>query len=212
MAGAAFASFRARRDMWFLVVASLAQLTQGGRLAAEPRPFTITLPRAAIIAAGVSLFLILMGRQRGLSEANLAEAVARQYPVQAVEHVLQARYPGPLFNDFDWGGYLIWALREYPVSMDGRTNLHGNERIERHVDELTHGSSRYEDDPDLMTARLVILERDSALASILRLHPHFECRYEDSDRPDEPGARPAIVFTARECAAVKTPPEPPDAQ
>jgi hypothetical protein len=32
---------------------------------------------------------------------------------------------GPIFNDFDWGGFLIYALPEFKVTIDGRINVHG---------------------------------------------------------------------------------------
>jgi hypothetical protein len=40
------------------------------------------------------------------------------YPVGALS-ALRAQ-EGPLFNDYDWGGYLIWAAPEHPVFIDGR--------------------------------------------------------------------------------------------
>ena len=50
---------------------------------------------------------------------------------QRAAFVAERGYSGPLFNDFNWGGYLIWALPQLPVAIDGRTNLHGDERIQR---------------------------------------------------------------------------------
>jgi hypothetical protein len=193
LAGATVAGFRARRDLWLVVVAALALLTSGPRLAETVREFALTPRRIAVVAAGVMLFLFLMALHRDLTPHDMTCAVAREYPVRAVEHVKEAGYAGPLFNDLNWGGFLIWALPDHAVSMDGRTNLHGNERLARHVN-TTH-AIRYQDDPDLMTARLVILERDSALASVLRLHPRFTLRYEDLEDGD---AVRAVVFTARD--------------
>ena len=80
---------------------------------------------------------------------------------------------GPLYNDFNWGGYLIWSLPGLPVSIDGRTNLHGDERIER-FGRTWAGMPGWDKDPDLAKAGVVIAPADSALASLLRLDSRFE--------------------------------------
>ncbi len=47
-------------------------------------------------------------------------SVSRAYPGQAVEFIRRTRPAGNLLNYFDWGGYLIAALPEYKVFIDGR--------------------------------------------------------------------------------------------
>jgi len=45
------------------------------------------------------------------------------YPVAAAEFVAQHDLPGPLYNTYDWGGYLAWQLfPDYRVFWDGRQN------------------------------------------------------------------------------------------
>jgi len=192
LAGTAIAAFHSRRDLWLLVVASLSVLTAcPGRLAASAR-FALAPVRVLVVAAGLVLLLLVYAGYRGLSERALADAVARAYPVEAVKSVKagidEGRFPGPLFNDFDCGGYLIWALPERPVSMDGRTNLHGDARLKRHFKTI-HGIDWQHDDELMVTARLVLLEKASPLADILRLEKRFHKVYEDDV---------AIVFVADE--------------
>jgi hypothetical protein len=58
--------------------------------------------------------------------AVVGEYLRRQYPAGAAEF-LRAQHPdGQLFSTYAWGGYLIWALPEYPVFIDGRTDLYGD--------------------------------------------------------------------------------------
>ena len=71
-------------------------------------------------------------RAMHVNNAQLETQLAKNLPVHAVEAVRAKGYAGPLFNDFNWGGYLIWALR-MPVSIDGRQNLYGDQRIDRSV-------------------------------------------------------------------------------
>jgi hypothetical protein len=60
----------------------------------------------------------------------LQEEVAAKYPAQDAAVIEDQACRGPLFNHYDWGGYLIWRLPDLPVAMDGRANLHGNERMQ----------------------------------------------------------------------------------
>ncbi len=55
--------------------------------------------------------------------ANLGQQVERRYPTGAVDYIRRAQLPGPMLNDYEWGGYLIWALPEYKVFIDGRADI-----------------------------------------------------------------------------------------
>ena len=35
-----------------------------------------------------------------------------------------------MFNAYNWGGYLQWELPEYPVYIDGRADLYGEQILE----------------------------------------------------------------------------------
>lgn len=52
---------------------------------------------------------------------NQAEANS---PVRAVAYLRSHHLAGPMLNDYGFGGYLIWAAPEYPVSIDGRADLY----------------------------------------------------------------------------------------
>ena len=98
---------------------------------------------------------------------------------QAAAFVEKQGYPGPLYNHFNWGGYLIWRLPQLPVSMDGRTNLHGHKRIARSL-KTWGGASDWNSDTELTSSRLVIAGMNNALTSILRMDPRFRLVYEDT--------------------------------
>ena len=96
---------------------------------------------------------------------------------RACEEVQRHGYRGPLYNSFDWGGYLIWRLPHLRVSIDGRTNLHGEERIQWSLD--TWAGRKGWREGELATARLVIAEASAPLASLLRTDGRFKLVYED---------------------------------
>jgi hypothetical protein len=52
-------------------------------------------------------------------EANITS----HNPVGAVEFIRRSGLQGPMMNDYMWGGYLIWALPEHKVFVDGRGDV-----------------------------------------------------------------------------------------
>jgi len=150
-------------------------------------------PRERVLAAMLALRFValtvaiyLIGLSRKVSEHQLEIAVERQFPVSAVKFINEKNYSGPLYNHFNWGGYLIWALPRVPVSMDGRMNLHGDQRIERSFNTWS-GLRGWESDPELMKARLVIGGVNDALTTLMRTDSRFKLVYEDAI---------AVVFVA----------------
>jgi hypothetical protein len=176
---ASFFALRARRDVWFAVLAALAVLSDARRAAGPPAGrFVLTRSRASIVAGAVIAMLVAAACCRDLSREHLEEMVAANYPARAADVVEERGYRGPLFNEYGWGSYLIWRLHGLPVSIDGRADLHGPERIRRNV-ETVSGLPGWATDPDLEAANTVVINARTALASLLRLDPRFELVHED---------------------------------
>jgi hypothetical protein len=179
LAGSAALAFRARRDLWVAVLASLVILAAPARAAAGPaEPFAWTARRRAALVGLLAGLAVLLAWVRDLSPANLERKAAGVFPVEAARHVAEHGYAGPLFNDFNWGGYLIWALPGLPVALDGRTNLHGDERILR-VGNTWAGGRGWRENPDLAAAGVVVSAADSPLASLLACDGRFALAHED---------------------------------
>lgn len=177
-AAAAYFSFRSSRDVWFLVLTALAILAtreERGRGRAE---FAWTRPRLLALGILLASGLVVLTQLRAISEDRVREGTAKLYPVQAAAVIEQQGLRGPLYNHFDWGGYLLWRLPWLPVSMDGRANVHGDARIIRSL-ETWSGKRAWERDPELEQARLVVAHRESALASLLRLDGRTTLVHED---------------------------------
>jgi hypothetical protein len=58
------------------------------------------------------------------SRQNLESQVDAESPVRALEFMRANHLSGPMLNDYPFGGYMIWAAPEYPVMMDGRTDVY----------------------------------------------------------------------------------------
>lgn len=74
----------------------------------------------------ISLFAASLGN---VYLSSLPEKVDKNYPVEATEWIKLNHPQGKLFNSYNWGGYLLWTLPEYPVFIDGRADLYGNELL-----------------------------------------------------------------------------------
>ena len=112
-----------------------------------------------------------------LNNGRLQSSLAEKMPVQAVQVVKERHYTGALFNTYDWGGFLIWNLRE-PVSIDGRAALYGDKLLDRSRHTWS-GGPQWKSDPDLESAGVVIAPDDAALTQLLRMDEHFDLAYED---------------------------------
>ncbi|MBY0231408.1 MAG: hypothetical protein K2W96_19155 [Gemmataceae bacterium] len=185
----AWFAFRSRRDIWYLLLASLLVLCRvpwGEKPEEEKRSPLLALAGAV----GLALLAALLYYGRDLSQPALEERVAKVFPAGAVRHVEEKEWQGPLFNDFNWGGYLIWSLPRLRVVMDGRTNLHGDKKLIRignvwaglpPLPETEHrpAFAGWHDDPDLSAAGVVVASRESALASLLLTDERFTRTYAD---------------------------------
>jgi hypothetical protein len=178
----AWFSFRAKRDVWFVTVAAVAILAE-----AFPAPASVRTPRwTRWIVVGFVLSIVGVTYPFFWNAERMKVEVAQRYPAAAVAFIKQRGYAGQLYNGFNWGGYLIWELPNLPVSIDGRTNLYGDERITRafltEMGTLPDQSSNYpgwDADPDVTGAELLICDRHTPLAALLERDTHFEVVYRD---------------------------------
>jgi hypothetical protein len=176
----AILSFRAMRDVWLVVLAALAILAPYRKSPSlgPAKPFALTRWRALVVAGGVAVLLTFGAWSYDLSESHLQKQVAEHFPMQAAGVVEQHAWAGPLFNGYEWGGYLIWRLPDMPVSMDGRTSVHGDERLLRSW-QTWNGLPGWDTDPELAAAGVVIADPQRPLTSLLRLDPRFTLVHED---------------------------------
>jgi hypothetical protein len=179
LASSSYFAFHTQRDVWFLVFTAIAILTSEGCFPGMfTERFPLTRSRLAIVAGAVALVLAATAWARGLSASHLATIVEQTFPAKAASFVEDNHLAGPLFNHFDWGGYLIWRLPKLPVAIDGRTNLHTDARMLRSY-KTWAGERGWDSDPELEAAGLVITSGESPLASLLRLDGGYKLIHED---------------------------------
>jgi hypothetical protein len=115
------------------------------------------------------------------SQAELQRSAGKSYPVDAIEYLNNHAVPGPMFNTYGFGGYLIFARGpEHKVFMDGRSELY--ERGGVLADYLEIEDIR----PDALSLlqkygfQSCLLNHDAPLATVLAALPEWQKIYEDS--------------------------------
>jgi hypothetical protein len=188
-----FLAFRSNRDIWFLVIAAVGALGVSSNAgvatldntAAFVRPVWLTHTLALALAVPL---LVWRATRADMAAPVLQAQLEKHYPVAAAQ-VIEARgYQGPLFNHFDWGGYLIWRLPQLPVSIDGRTNIYGGAWLARQSS-LWSGGRNWAHDQELNAAGIVVANINYPLCELLRRDQRFALVYED---------HLAAIFLARE--------------
>ena len=174
---AAVMGFRMMRDAWFLCIAAAACLADAPRHESDREPMETWYQ-----FAGIAAFLVAAGflfaPNTGFSRAGLDAVISNSFPVDAANYLRKHPHSGPLYNSFDWGGFLIWYMPDRPVSIDGRTDLYGDELGRRFLS-TSDGDPSYLTDPYLNQAGVVLLQRELPLATILERDPRFTKIYED---------------------------------
>ena len=172
---AAVIGFRMERDIWVITFIALTVIAHSLAQTREPHKED----RRLWLGAALGVLVIAVGMLHlQTNNAHLRSIVADQYPLGAVAYIHEHHLQGPIFNDFDWGGFLIYALPEFKVTIDSRTNVHGQDEIERCL-RTWQVWPEWKTDPLLNQANLVIGSPKYALVSVLKLDPKWKVVFDD---------------------------------
>jgi hypothetical protein len=130
----------------------------------------------ALIIALVALNAVMLGRVI----SRQPEKERELFPAEAVAYMRANRLPDPVFNRYDWGGYLIWRLYpDYRVYIDGRADVYGDAFLEEYVKTVS-GQYGWKAPFDRFGIRTVIIGAKGPLASLLREDKSWKNVFEDS--------------------------------
>jgi hypothetical protein len=113
-----------------------------------------------------------------LDSKSVGQAQEQYLPVKVAQYLNSERPAGPMFNNYNWGGYLMFAAPEYPVFVDGRTDLYGDEFLNNYLQTVT-GRENWQQTLDDYGVSLVVIEPQSGLARALRADPGWHQDYAD---------------------------------
>ena len=130
------------------------------------------------VLLGLVMLAALVKISQPLSPAVNEEAQAKTLPVEAAAFLKQEQPAGPIFNSYNWGGYLIWELPEYPVFVDGRTDLYDDAFLREYLS-LVFAQGNWEETLDKYGIKLVLIEPQSMMGQLLVERPGWEQVYLD---------------------------------
>jgi hypothetical protein len=101
-----------------------------------------------------------------------------KYPVQALAYLRGFHPRGNVFNEYIWGGFLIYHARQIPVTIDSRVDIFEyNGTFKDYLDAVALKNSdailnKYK-------IRYVLFERDAPLVCYLLQSPSWKVDYQD---------------------------------
>jgi hypothetical protein len=112
------------------------------------------------------------------SRGDLEQKIAQRFPVHAVEYLRERAVPRPMFDSYDFGGYLVWA--DQKVFVDGRSELYewgGVLSDYMYIAMLKPGALNV---LRMYGIQSCLLDRDQPLATVLKALPDWKTVYEDN--------------------------------
>jgi len=124
------------------------------------------------------LLLGLMLSQHLPSNAKLEQSGAASFPLRAQTYLSRWRPQGNVFNDFLWGGFLIWNDRQVPVLIDSRVDIFEYNGVFRdYLDAACLKNSLAI--LDKYHIRHVVFRKDAPLVYLLEHTAGWKVEYED---------------------------------
>jgi hypothetical protein len=165
---------RSARDAWFIVVTGSALLAAALRGPREER----LMAQPLVVAAGTACAIAVAVSGMGITADSLRAHLRERFPVDATAFIESENLSWPIYNDYNWGGYLMWRFPDRKVSIDGRTYVHETGYI-LHSLQTWGAEPGWENDPELLTAGFVLGSQQMPLTASLKRDPRFRLAYED---------------------------------
>ena len=132
------------------------------------------MPNAVIIALALGIAVA------GFPNAKQLDLqVAKDNPAKAVEFIHRAGLSGRMLNDYVYGGYLIWALPDHKVFIDGRADVYEWTGV---LGDFAAWATLQADPTALLNKYRVdfcLISRDTPMARVLPYLPGWKMVYSD---------------------------------
>jgi hypothetical protein len=100
-------------------------------------------------------------------------------PVAAVEFIQRHHLTGPLYNDYNFGGYLLWkAWPDLPVFIDGRTEVYKGPVLEEYL-RISRAEPGWQAAVKRHDIRLFLVRPERSISMALLEHPGWDLVYFD---------------------------------
>jgi len=129
----------------------------------------------------IIIALLLLSLTRFLpSQKEIADAVAKDYPAEAIPYLRAHPQPTGMFNEYGYGGYLIWQLGpQHKVFIDGRADMYEYSGV---FEDYMHIADINSDTLPLLRKygiQSCLISRKNALVTVLAASPEWKQTYAD---------------------------------
>lgn len=163
------------------ILSGLAQRwwTEIGR---QPSPATNHFAPKKLAVNGMVLaaFLVFTAVRVGLVVGGQPSTEAEHFPQGAVSYLEGHHPPGPILNHYNFGGYFIWNLPEYPVFIDGRADLFGDQFLSDFARTYYVTGAGWQEPLEAWKVGTVVMPPDAPLLVALKLSGSWQEVYGDS--------------------------------
>jgi hypothetical protein len=104
--------------------------------------------------------------------------IAESSPVGAANYLRRHPVRGSMFNAYNFGGYLAWALPPVPVYVDGRTDLYDQAFLQQYI-RTYMANAGWEHTLDERNIGVVIVDPQAPIAQALVASPRWSLQYRD---------------------------------
>ena len=179
LAGCIAASFYSQRNIWLVTIAAVAVIGQAvDQPAASGTPTRRQWKNQVAIAGAFCLVVLAIATLIPRSHAGLMAKVGQNYPVAACDSIRDQHLAQPLFNAYEWGGFVTWYLPQYPVAIDGRNDLYGADAIAEYS-KMMSAEVPYTEYGAVSGAQTILLPKRAIMAGALSSLPIFKVAYSD---------------------------------
>jgi len=172
----AYMAFHSQRISWLLSFVALdilgdhALFSDAQETGRAPRLFRVALPAVVGITVVAVTAALVQAREKLVPRAA--------FPYAAASFARERALRGPLYNDWNWGGFFRFQLPEIIGNIDGRgTIVDGELRVS--TLNAWRGKPGWSTEPDLDRAGFVIANVRTALSQLLRYDARFKKVFED---------------------------------
>jgi len=144
------------------------------------RPSSPSFRRKLVNATILGTFVAFTITRARTVIGHQVETEAEHFPAAAVSFLARQRPPGPILNNYNWGGYFIGKLYpEYRVFIDGRTDLYGDSFMDDFY-ATYHLTDGWRGPIQKWQIQTIILPPEAPVMTALRSHGGWTQIYADS--------------------------------
>ena len=188
--GFLYMSFYAARNVAIFALVTPALITRHATvlinnsrrfLKVSSMPTAVSGRRQQVLNSAIILILIcsvLLKAATDFTEKKNYEKIAKTFPVYAVNYLKIHQLPGHLFSTYNWGGYIMMKLVEYPVFIDGRTDLYTDEIVSEWLG-IMRMEGDWGDTIEKYGIQTILIPADASLTHWLEMEDEWKNVYAD---------------------------------